>query len=665
MTIADFHGLSLSLDVLALRVSRTLQSAAVPHTLIKGPTSARWLYDGSRPYLDVDLLVPASMLSRAVAELERAGIARRLAGAAGEEADHSLLMATPSGIQLDFHRSLPFVPTGHGRSEDLVWQVLAEHLEDFELFDGEPVPALDEPGRCLVLVLHALTNQAGSQADEDLRLARTKAAPESWMQALDVADRLGIRDLYTAGLLLSGEEETEQTLPPMAYLRRHAAPSLAVGLQRLVEATWTDRLILVARKAVPSPGFIRYSDPQARRGATALAGSYVRRWRRLLRGLPGALRALEQARALTARTVQAAASTKQPVVLLLSLENFDEVWRRNQHFVHQLLVQGFASQVIFVAPPASDGPREWHPAHGVTVVVPPLYVAPRFGGILLSALWLRQHWLGQVDLLWVNNAPLGRWLLGGRPAVHDVTDDWRESVMGWASRRRLIKAEGLLARRARTVVCSPVLASRWHARYGVTAAVIPNAVDASLVRAARPRELAGSGPHGAYVGTLHEDRLDVELVIRLASSGNLGTIHLVGPDHLAPASRAQLQATGNVRIHGPVPRDDVPSWLQAMDVLLLPHVVSPFTLGLDAIKAHEYLATQKPIVATPTSGFQGVEGVEGVRIIGPDRYVVAVQEALHSGPVAHLRPVVEWSARAAEFGDVLHAQISQSEVRAT
>ena len=665
MTIADFDGLSLSLDVVGLRVSRALRAAAVPHALIKGPTSARWLYDGSRPYRDVDLLGPASMLSRAVAGLERAGIARRLAGAAGEEADHSLLMTTPTGIELDFHRSLPFVPTGHGHTEDLVWHVLAEHLEDFELFDGEPVPALDEVGRCLVLVLHALTNQAGSQADEDLRLARTKAAPESWTQALDVADRLGIRDIYAAGLLLSDDDGSERALPPMAYLRRHAAPSLAVGLQRLVEASWTDRLMLVARKAVPTPGFMQYSDPQARQGAMALAGSHVRRWRRLLRGLPDAVRALEQARARTERTVPASARSPQPVVMLVSLENYDEVWRRNQHFVHQLLAQQVASQVIFVAPPEPDGPREWQPAHGVTVVVPPLHVAPRFGGILLSALWLRQHWLGQADLLWVNNAPLGRWLLGGRPAVYDVTDDWRESVMGWASRRRLIKAEGLLARRARTVVCSPVLASRWHARYGVTAAVIPNAVDASLVRDAQPRELEGPGPHGAYVGTLHEDRLDVELVIRLASSGILGTLHLVGPDHLDPARRAQLQATGNVRIHGPVPRDDVPSWLQAMDVLLLPHVVSPFTLALDAIKAHEYLATQKPIVATPTSGFQGMEGVEGVTVVGPDRYLAAVQEGLRSGPVAHLRPVVEWAARAAEFGDVLHAQISPSAGLAT
>ena len=48
----------------------------------------------------------------------------------------------------------------------------------------------------------------------------------------------------------------------------------------------------------------------------------------------------------------------------------------------------------------------------------------------------------------------------------------------------------------------------------------------------------------------------------------------------------------------------MPGYLQHADVVIVPHVVSPFTESLDPIKAYECLAVGRPTVATPVPGFR-------------------------------------------------------------
>ena len=60
----------------------------------------------------------------------------------------------------------------------------------------------------------------------------------------------------------------------------------------------------------------------------------------------------------------------------------------------------------------------------------------------------------------------------------------------------------------------------------------------------------------------------------------------------------------NVHLLGPVPYDQVPAFLQHADVVIIPHLVNPFTESLDPIKAYECLAAGRPTVATPVAGFR-------------------------------------------------------------
>jgi len=228
-------------------------------------------------------------------------------------------------------------------------------------------------------------------------------------------------------------------------------------------------------------------------------------------------------------------------VALISLEPWNDTWRRNQHLVHELIAGGQVREVVFVEP-AARTTRTFAPENGVTVVRPRRLLPKRLGGYLVTGLRLRTSVLRGCDLLWVNDPEVGVHCLGARPAVYDVTDDSRTIAPLPRICRRICRAENRLARRAITVVCSAVLAERWRQRYGVEATVVPNGVDAQAYATAIPHVYPGPGPHIGYVGTLSEQRLDVDLVVALAVREEVGAVHLVGPDGLSDAPRARLLA---------------------------------------------------------------------------------------------------------------------------
>lgn len=281
----------LRLDLLAVAVSDRLTGGGVPHALIKGPSTANWLWTPPRRYRDVDVLVPLSRLDDAVATLAADGLATAAAGRVGEEAEHSLLLHSQDGFEIDLHISLPAVPP----DGDRVWTALADHVVDLDLGVGT-LRALDEPGRCLVLALHALANpRVDSQPVDDLRRARAAAAPASWVVARRLAATSGVVALFEAGLSTVDAAATGPGTP-RARLYVAGAPGSALGLQRLSEQRRRDLPRAIGREIVPSSGFMSHADPDLAAGRITLPRAHLRRWRRLLAGLPAALAAWLRAR---------------------------------------------------------------------------------------------------------------------------------------------------------------------------------------------------------------------------------------------------------------------------------------------------------------------------------------------------------------------------------
>ncbi len=625
-----------------------LDEAAGRWALVKGIALAA-RYHGAfdaRQTSDLDVLVPRARLVEVVAAMKQQGVAaapgwrRALGSGAGE-----VPLRVTEHVTLDLHWSL--LHSSEARTAfDLPTDELLAESQPVEIMPGLVVPTTSTSDTLLHLAYHTATSGPERLGPlDDLR--RVALAVDDWDELVGLAERR--RMALLLGCMLERVESTfgagsVPTLTP----RQRAALGEGTVWQRIHHAVDEAR---PASSAFGRSGHARLVIGSTRASTATSATT-------LARHTVADVRARARGRVTLADT--RFSDALRPRVLMLSLEPWDDTWRRNQHLARALLADRLVESVVVVEPPVRRGSvvvRE--PWDGVTAVRPVQPLPDKAGGKQWLGRWVRETLLGEAEVLWVNDAPLGRWVLhDGIPTLHDVTDDWRQIPQPWDARRRLVAAEDVLARRARTVVCSEVLAQRWRERYGVDPDLVPNAVDLSRYGFGAPVPLAGPGPHLLYAGTLHEDRLDLDLLVRLAAEPAVGTVHLLGPDLLPPPQRQRLVQAGVV-LHPPVPGPQVSLWLQSADLLVLPHRVDAFTLSLDAIKAYEYQAAHRPVVATPTSGFQHLRG-SGMAIAEPaDLVATAARVVRGEQQATALDDPPDWKVRAAAMGVVLRGLVER------
>jgi glycosyltransferase involved in cell wall biosynthesis len=111
-------------------------------------------------------------------------------------------------------------------------------------------------------------------------------------------------------------------------------------------------------------------------------------------------------------------------------------------------------------------------------------------------------------------------------------------------------------------------------------------------------------PVFGYTGTIHGDRVDVNLIAAIAQVYPSATIAMVGPNLLEQSDQNQLDQFSNICFTGSQRYADLPDIMRAFDVCMVPHLVTPFTESLNPIKLWEYLAAGKPIVSTSVAGFR-------------------------------------------------------------
>jgi GT2 family glycosyltransferase/glycosyltransferase involved in cell wall biosynthesis len=360
------------------------------------------------------------------------------------------------------------------------------------------------------------------------------------------------------------------------------------------------------------------------------------------------------------------ATAGKHAIVVCSLERWDDVWRRNQFMVRELLAADPQLRVLFVEPPfdwlhelrrhraARRGRTRAVVPDGRLIAFQPVKVAPRVLGPIADYALRREVVMAVARLgmrspmLWINDPSYAGLLATGWPSVYDITDDLRRMRAPARIRRRISRADDHLLRGAgAVVVCSREL-ERTRRPRRPDLRVIPNAVDRDhfLTPRSRPADLPAA-PVAVYVGTLHDERLDVLLIAQVARGAPHLHLALVGPDALNDAERKALDALPNITLMGPRPYDLVPAYLQHADVVIVPHVVTPFTESLDPIKAYECLVVGRPTVATPVAGFRELAGA--LEVVEPECFATAVQEALVNPrkPVSH--DVPSWFDRACAF----------------
>lgn len=211
--------------------------------------------------------------------------------------------------------------------------------------------------------------------------------------------------------------------------------------------------------------------------------------------------------------------------------------------------------------------------------------------------------LGQSPGVWIFSSPYYfRILLAMHPdfAVYYPVDDYRWYWPRLA--RRTDRFEAVMVARADLVVCvSKYNRSRLQGlcRDDPDKVVyVPNGAperfflepDPVAVERWRQRLTRYPRPLFAYVGN-PAGRVNAPMIQALAAA-TAGTILFAGPTSI----EGSFGGIGNIRALGPVPGDDVPAFLRAVDVLLIPQEDSEFNRACSPRKLWEYLASGKPVV---------------------------------------------------------------------
>ncbi len=161
-----------------------------------------------------------------------------------------------------------------------------------------------------------------------------------------------------------------------------------------------------------------------------------------------------------------------------------------------------------------------------------------------------------------------------------------------------------------------------------------------------------------YVGTVAEWH-DVGLIRFIAKEKSDYNFVFVGPIG-ENADIGECKGISNIHFLGGKPYKTLPSYLQHFDVCILPFRTGDFAAGIDPVKAYEYLAAGKPVVATDMPELRKFARM--IKIAGDKPHFVRLLdeslEEIKSGKhnpltVSRMMKDHSWESRTREIEDVL------------
>lgn len=358
-------------------------------------------------------------------------------------------------------------------------------------------------------------------------------------------------------------------------------------------------------------------------------------------------------------------------IIFVAMEEWDEVWRRNQPIAAEFARRVPARKLIYMGLPIdiSHGLRKW----SIAPLLRALFSSGRrlspdgFPNIFLfnPVKWLPNTLpLGQRFNRWLERSQLRRackrfglekpilWLnphyalhllgqVGESLVVYDIGDDWTRIKQAEWLRRQTIAEDAELCRRADVLI---VVSERLQQlKKAITPKVhrIPNGVYveryskiAKGAMSPHPGTKDWAHPVLAYTGTIHEERVDLNLIEKIAVAFPNATVALIGPSLLDEAATARLRAHRNIRLTGTFPFEEMPRVMNSFDVCIVPHVISDFTESLSPLKLYEYLASGLPAVSTPVPGFRDFPELFYLAT-DSDAFIASIEKALYEP--RHLR----------------------------
>lgn len=166
-----------------------------------------------------------------------------------------------------------------------------------------------------------------------------------------------------------------------------------------------------------------------------------------------------------------------------------------------------------------------------------------------------------------------------------------------------VRLEPLLMQKATMVAANSAYLADYGAKYNKASFDIGQGCDLGWTKEEHLPFNDFKSPVIGYVGALITSRLDISLLVQIATRRPEWTLILVGPEDEAFRNSA-LHQLPNVHFTGARHTLELPSWLSTFDVCINPQELNEMTIGNYPRKIDEYLALGKPVVATDTVAMQ-------------------------------------------------------------
>lgn len=237
-------------------------------------------------------------------------------------------------------------------------------------------------------------------------------------------------------------------------------------------------------------------------------------------------------------------------------------------------------------------------------LIPMVYnpAVARLNNHLLHAQFVRQ--LSRLGFrnyaLWVGSPMAAPFLRSFTPRLTVYNPVDRYYAFSFVDSERLLTSERDIARKADLIFCTadairddllPYNPRTYTVNHGVNFARF-NPAAGSLPR---PADIADvKGPILGFYGSL-SDWVDYDLLRQVALAYPEATVLLIGP---ADTDLSAVRPLPNVRILPRKPHSELPGYLSAFSVGLIPYKVCERLVAVDPTKLREYLAAGKPVVTT-------------------------------------------------------------------
>ena len=239
--------------------------------------------------------------------------------------------------------------------------------------------------------------------------------------------------------------------------------------------------------------------------------------------------------------------------------------------------------------------------------------------------------------------------------VADVIDDQRKWDITYKYKNRLHRNYREILSRSDLVFanCQPVLRSM--EKFSSNIHLLPNAAEILEHEAEswkKPQELVGmNGPVIGYVGNLDVARIDIDLLVAVATARPDWNLVFIGSMHRGREIR-RLDGFRNVHFLGVRVYDKAIQYIKYFDVAIIPHLDNDLTRNMNPLKLYVYFSLHVPVVTTSIANLTGF--AELTRIARtPEEFVEQIEHCLDRNPVKEnrerLRELVKvnsWGERA-------------------